>query len=77
MASTVSNLSNDVERVVLQPLSEVADFVPSRKQSVCLVQEDFGNLVHERLILHQGTHGERTVNRSPKIRMIRFIGCRK
>ena len=75
MALGVSNLSNDIESKVLQPLGEVTDFARPSVDPIGLGQEQIDDLVNEWLVLHKSTHRKGVVDGPSEIGMVRLV-CR-
>lgn len=71
----ISDFSNDIECVELQPFREITDGILRRKQDVGLVEEFLGCAVHIRFILYQGAHRKSMVHGFPQVCMVLLISC--
>ena len=75
VALAVGDLADDVEGVELQPLGEVAGARLVDVQALRLGQEELGRVVDERLVLHQGRHGEGRVDAAAELHVEVVVGA--
>ena len=74
MSFAVGDLANDIKRVELEPLGEVAGLILGRKKALRLVEEETSGVVDGWLVLDEGGHGERRVDASPESGMEGIVG---